>query len=100
LVVNDVFAVAIKGNRRFPRNRKNVAEQSATKGVSPAGVLRSLAAYRRRTFTILLYDASLFLRAPAYPYKYTLASNAFFARFLDRCESKQEKTSTGAPCPD
>jgi hypothetical protein len=58
-----------------------VAEQNATKGASPAGVLRSLAAYWRRTFTILLYDASLFLRDTVHPYKYSLTSNAFFTGF-------------------
>jgi hypothetical protein len=32
-----------------------VAEQNTTKGASPTGVLRSLAAYWRRTVTVLLY---------------------------------------------
>jgi hypothetical protein len=36
--------------------QKNVAEQNTTKGVSPTGVLCSLAAYWRRTVTVLLGD--------------------------------------------
>jgi hypothetical protein len=40
-VVYDVFAVAIKELRSNSSNRKNVAEQNTTKGVSPTGVLRS-----------------------------------------------------------
>jgi hypothetical protein len=41
LAVTDVFAVAIKELRSNSSNRKNVAEQNTTKGVSPTGVLRS-----------------------------------------------------------
>jgi hypothetical protein len=36
-VVYDVFAVAIKGKRSFPRNCKNVAEKNPTKGVARLG---------------------------------------------------------------
>jgi hypothetical protein len=39
--VYDVFAVAIKELRSNSSNRKNVAEQNTTKGISPTGVLRS-----------------------------------------------------------
>jgi len=38
-----------------------VAEQNTTKGVSPTGVLRSLAAVRRRTVTDLLGAGFLLL---------------------------------------
>jgi hypothetical protein len=41
LAVYDVFAVAIKAMQSISSNRKNVAEQNTTKGVSPTGVLRS-----------------------------------------------------------
>jgi hypothetical protein len=52
--VNDVFAVAIKELRSNSSNSKNVAEKKPTKGASPTGFFRSLAAERRRTFTVLL----------------------------------------------
>jgi len=38
----------------FLRAQKNVAEKNTTKGVSPTGALRSLAAVRRLTVTDLL----------------------------------------------
>jgi len=39
--VCDVFLCAIKEMRSISSTQKNVAEQNATKGVSPTGVLRS-----------------------------------------------------------
>jgi hypothetical protein len=43
-----------KNAKHFFGRKKNVAEQNTTKGASPTGVLRSLAAVRRRTVTVLL----------------------------------------------
>jgi hypothetical protein len=60
--VNDVFAVAIKELRSNSSNSKNVAEQNGAEGASQNTVLRSLAAERRRTFTVLLCDVFAFLQ--------------------------------------
>jgi len=53
--VYDVFFAPDKEKHAaFLRAQKNVAEQYTTKGRSPTGVLRSLAAERRRTLIDLL----------------------------------------------
>jgi len=43
-----------KGIAKQFQRTKNVAEKKRTKGVAPTGILRSLAAVRRRTVTDLL----------------------------------------------
>jgi hypothetical protein len=48
------FAPDKKKCGAFLRAQKNVAEKNRTKGASPTGVLCSLAAYWRRTVTVLL----------------------------------------------
>jgi hypothetical protein len=55
LAVTDGFLRPIRKMRSILRAQKTVAEQNTTKGDSPTGVLRSLAAYWRRTVTVLLY---------------------------------------------
>jgi hypothetical protein len=63
--VNDVFAVAIKELRSNSSNCKNVAEKKTTKGASPTGFFRSLAARTgRRTFTVLLCDGKTTTKRP------------------------------------
>jgi hypothetical protein len=46
--------------RSVLRAQEIVAEQNTTKGASPTGVLYSLAAYWRRTVTVLLGEVTLY----------------------------------------
>ena len=53
--VNEGFLCPIRKMRSILRAQKTLAERKLHKGRSPTAIFRSLAAYRRRTFTVLLY---------------------------------------------